>query len=263
MSTQSPVAGRFAGRVVIITGGSKGIGAGCARVFCAEGGHVVICSRGEHEGQRLAEDLSAQGPGTCTFVRADVTRPNEIRDVVEDTVRRFGRLDCLINNAGWHPPAADIADTTIEDFEGLVRLNLTSTFAGCKHALPHLERTKGTIVNMASMVGLLGQAQAVAYCATKAGQIGLTKALAVDCAPKGVRVNAVCPAGVDTPLLHEWAATLPDPAAGLRRIDEMHKLGRMATPEEIGRVCLFLATDDSSFVTGQAIQVEGGASLDY
>lgn len=263
MNHQPSASGRFAGRVVIITGGSQGIGAGCARVFCAEGGAVVICARGEQEGQRLAEELTAQGPGTCTFLRADVTRPEEIRGVIEETVRRFGRLDCLINNAGWHPPATAIADIAIEDFEGLLRLNLTSTFAGSKYALPHLERTRGSIVNMASMVGLLGQAQAVAYCATKAGQIGLTKALAVDCAPTGVRVNAVCPAGVDTPLLHEWAATLDDPEDGLRRVDEMHRLGRMARPEEIGRVCLFLATEDSSFVTGQAIPVEGGASLDY
>jgi L-fucose dehydrogenase len=262
--TDRPLAtGRFAGRVVIITGGSKGIGAGCARVFCAEGGQVVVCARGAQDGERLAAELSAQGPGTCTFLPADVTEPEQIRALIDETIRRFGRLDCLISNAGWHPPASDIADVSVADFEDLLRLNLTSTFAGCKYALPHLERTRGSIVIMASMVGLLGQAQAVAYCATKAGQIGLTKALAVDCAPKGVRVNAVCPAGVDTPLLHEWAATLEDAEAGLRQVDAMHRLGRMARPEEIGRVCLFLATEDSSFVTGQAIQVEGGASLDY
>jgi NAD(P)-dependent dehydrogenase (short-subunit alcohol dehydrogenase family) len=263
MAERRERAGRFAGRVVIITGGSKGIGAGCARVFCAEGGLVVICARGEAEGQRQAEELTAQGPGTCHFERVDVRQPDELKAVIDGTVERYDRLDCLINNAGWHPNATDNADVSIADFEDLVRLNLTSTFAGCKYALPYLRQTRGTIVNMASMVGLLGQALAAAYCATKAGQIGLTKALAVDYAPHGVRVNAVCPAGVDTPLLHEWAATLPDPAAGLRRVDEMHKLGRMATPEEIGRVCLFLATEDSAFVTGQAIPVEGGASLDY
>lgn len=254
---------RFAGRVVIITGGSKGIGAGCARVFCSEGGQVVICARSEANGRSLADELTTTNAGTCTFVRADVTHPEDIRAVIEQTVRRYGRLDCLINNAGWHPPAADVSDISIQDFEALVRLNLTSTFAGCKYALPHLERTKGTIINMASMVGLLGQAQAAHYCATKAGQIGLTKALAVDYAPRGVRVNAVCPAGVDTPMLHEWADTLPNPMAAVRQVHQIHKLGRMATPEEIGRVCLFLATEDSSFIVGQAIHVEGGASLDY
>ena len=263
MTNSSQGTGRFSGRVVIITGGSKGIGAGCARVFCAEGGQVVICARGPEDGERLATELTARGPGTCVFIQADVTDPRQIEAVIAETVRRFGRLDCLINNAGWHPPAAEIDDIAIDDFERLLRLNLTSTFAGCKFALPHLERSGGSIINMASMVGLLGQAQAVAYCASKAGQIGLTKALAVDCAPKGVRVNAVCPAGVDTPLLHEWAATLDDPDEGLRQAGAMHRLGRLARPEEIGRVCLFLATDDSSFVTGQAIQVEGGASLDY
>lgn len=263
MAERATATGRFSERVVIVTGGSKGIGAGCARVFCAEGGHVVICARGEEEGRRLADELTLRGPGTCDFERVDVRQPDELRAVIERTVERYGRLDCLINNAGWHPAAMDIADTSIADFEDLIRLNLTSTFAGCKYALPYLQQTHGTIVNMSSMVGVLGQAMAPAYCATKAGQIGLTKALAVDYAPRGVRINAVCPAGVDTPLMREWAATLPDPEAGLRQMDQMHRLGRMAMPEEIGRVCLFLATEDSSFVTGQAIPVEGGATLDY
>lgn len=257
------MADRFKGGVVIVTGGSKGIGEGCARVFTAEGGHVVICARGAEDGERVAKELNDKGPGTCAFMQADVSKPADIKRVVDDTVARYGRLDCMINNAGWHPPAIDIEEMPIKDFEALLRLNLTSTYAGCKFALPHLLKTKGSIVNMSSMVGILGQAKATAYCATKAGQIGITKALAVDYAPKGVRVNAVLPAGVDTPLMRDWASTLDDPEAALRWQGNMHLLGRLATIEEIGRVCLFLASEDASFVTGQAIQVEGGASLDY
>lgn len=142
-----------------------------------------------------------------------MTNPEQIGNVVDEIASEFGRIDCMINNAGWHPPAQTIHDISIDDFEYILHLNLTSTFAGCKYALPHLERTKGTIINMASMVGLLGQADATSYCAPKAGQIGLTKALAVDCPSKGVRVNAVCPAGVDTPLIHEWAGTLNEKTA--------------------------------------------------
>lgn len=254
---------RFAEKVVIITGGSKGIGAGCARVFCQEGGRVVICARGEQEGPALATELTRQGPGQCFFLQVDVSQPEEIRQLIEETAHRFGRLDCLINNAGQHPAAQDINDIAIEDFERLLRLNLTSTFAGCKYAFPYLKQTKGTIINMSSMVGLVGQAQAATYCTTKAGQIGLTKALAVDFAPYGVRINAVCPAGVDTPLLHEWAATLENSEEALEMVHRLHKFGRMATPEEIARVCFFLASEESSFITGQDIHVEGGATLDY
>ncbi|BCL79082.1 hypothetical protein ccbrp13_15470 [Ktedonobacteria bacterium brp13] len=166
---------RFAQKVVIITGGSKGIGAGCARIFCQEGGLVVICARREQEGTALAAELTRQGPGQCIFIGADVSQPEEILELIEETVRRFGRLDCL----------------------------------------------------------------------------------------NGVRINAVCPAGVDTPLLHEWAATLDNPEEAIDMVHRLHKLGRMATSEEIGRVCLFLASEENSFITGQDIHVEGGATLDY
>ncbi len=254
---------RFENKAVIITGGSKGIGEGCARVFCREGGWVAILSRGREAGEQLAQELTQKGPGRVIYVPCDVSEPQQLMDAIDRTVAEFGRLDCLVNNAGWHPPATSIDDTTIEQVEALMRLNFLSTFVGCKHALPHLRKTRGTIVNMASMVGILGQDKAVAYCSTKAAQIGLTKALAVELGPQGVRVNAILPGNVDTPMMHEWAATLPDPQSALDRVASLQVFGRMATAEEIGRIALFLATDDSSFLTGQAIEAEGGASLDY
>jgi NAD(P)-dependent dehydrogenase (short-subunit alcohol dehydrogenase family) len=249
-------------KVAIITGGSKGIGLGCARVFAKYGCRVVIAARGKEAGQKAVEDLTSAGH-TALFISTDVAAASEMQAMIDSTIARFGRLDCIVNNAGWHPPAMTIDETSVEEYEALLRLNLVSTFMGCKFAIPHLRKTRGSIINMSSEVGLIGQAAAPSYVSTKAAQIGLTKALALDLAPEGIRVNAVCPAGVMTPLMQEWANTQYDPAAALRMVDSWHPLGRMATIEEMGEVCAFLASDEASFVTGQAICPDGGAPLGY
>lgn len=254
---------RYDRKVVIVTGGSKGIGAGCVRVFAREGGSVAILDIDLAAGHALAEELNSRRPGSAVVIPCDVRHPEQIHTAIEETVQHFGRLDCLINNAGVHPPATSLEDTRIEDLECLLRMNFVSTFAAAKFALPHLRRTTGTIINMSSMTAVLGQHQSAAYASTKGAQLSFTKALAVELGREGIRVNAVLPSNVDTPLMRDWAASLPDPASALKRVAELQVLGRMADPEEIGRVCLFLATEDSSFVTGQGIEVEGGASLDY
>jgi len=253
---------KLRGRVAIITGGSKGIGFGCAKVFAGHGCSVVIASRGEQDGKAAEAELVRQGH-TATFVRCDVTSESDMRLLIDGTAERFGRLDCIVNNAGWHPPTMTIEQTSVADYERLLRLNLTSTFMGCKFAVPHLRKTRGNIINMSSEVALIGQAAAPSYVSTKAGQIGLTRALALDLAPEGVRVNAVCPAGVMTPLMQEWANTQYDPQAALKMVDSWHPLGRMATIEEIGEVCAFLASDEASFIPGQVICPDGGAPLGY
>lgn len=254
---------RFNERVMIVTGGSKGIGAGCAQVFAAEGARVGILDVDEPKGMALAEELTHRGPGSAAFFPCDVREPAQIQKAIEAAIGQFGRLDCLINNAGIHPPAMSIEETSIEALNAVMQLNFVSTFAGVKYALPHLKRTKGTVINMSSMTAVLGQDHSAAYSASKGAQLSLTKSLAIELGPAGIRVNAVLPSNVDTPLMREWAATLPDPQSALERVSQFQVLGRMARPEEIGRVCLFLATDDSSFITGQGIEVEGGASLDY
>lgn len=254
---------RFRDRVVVVTGGSKGIGEGCCRVFCGEGGSVAILSRGKEAGESLESELNRTGPGRARFFPCDVANLEQLQQAIDGAAREFGRIDCLINNAGWHPPATPLEQTTIADLESLLRLNFLSTFAGCQYALPHLRQTKGTIINMSSMVALLGQHQSAAYCSTKGAQLALTKALAVELGGEGIRVNAICPGNVDTPLMRDWAATLPDPQSALDRVSALQVFGRMGTGEEIGRIALFLATNDSSFMTGQAIEAEGGASLDY
>lgn len=253
---------KLANKVAVITGGSKGIGFGCAKVFAQHGCKVVMASRGEADGQ-AAERMLVDAGYQAVWVQADVANEADIAAVIDTAVERFGRLDCMVNNAGTHPPATAVDDITVDDFESLMRINLTSTFIGCKLAIPHLRKTQGSIINMASKVGLVGQGKAVSYVTSKAGQVGMTLALALDLAREGVRVNAVCPAGVRTPMMEQWARTLDDPATALKHEDANHALGRMATIEEIGEVCAFLASDEASFVTGQAICPDGGASLGY
>ena len=254
---------RFKDKVVIVTGGSKGIGEGCARVFCREGGLVSILARGAAAGNALAQELNAVGPGRAIFVPCDVGDHLQLKNAIEQTVKQFGRLDCIINNAGQHPPAMTIDETSVEFMEELMRINYISTFAGSRYAVPHLRKTRGTIVNISSMTAVLGQEHSTAYCATKGAQVSLTKSLAIELGPAGIRVNAILPSNIDTPLMRDWAATLPDPESALNRVSAMQVFGRMGTIEEMGEVALFLASDESSFITGQAIEAEGGASLDY
>src|SRR5438093_11184256 len=154
-------------KVVIITGGSHGIGEGCVQAFVAAGAKVVFCARSEPDGKRLAMEVNASGPGEAQFIRCDVSRIEEIPHLIEEAVTRHGRLDCLINNAGWHPPHKPIDEFSLDDFRNLIELNVIAVFAGCKFALPHLRKTRGSIVNISSLVAELGQEFATTYCATK------------------------------------------------------------------------------------------------
>lgn len=249
-------------KIIFITGASKGIGFGCATTCLRYGAKVAVTARNA-QAARPGIKAANFDEENLLFIDCDVSVAADLETAIEQAVKHFGRLDGIINNAGWHPPPTRIEETSLEDFETLVRLNLTSTFLGCKFAIPHLKATKGSIVNMSSKVAMIGQADAPAYVTTKAGQIGLTRALALDLAKEGVRVNAVCPAGVLTPLVEEWAKSSDDPQAVLRMIDDIHPMGRMATIEEIGEVCAFLLSSEASFMTGQTICPDGGAALGY
>jgi len=254
---------RFADRVVIVTGGAKGIGAGCGRVFAREGATVALFDLDGQTGLAFAEELTQTGPGRGLFYECDVSQPEPLKQAIEKVMADCGRLDCLINNAGVHPPALTIDETSLELVEQVFQVNFFSTYAASKFAVPYLRKTRGTIVNISSMTAVLGQDRSSAYAASKAAQVGFTKALAVELGPQGVRVNAILPSNIDTPLMHSWAATLDDPQSALERVASFQVFGRMGTIEEIGTVALFLATSESSFMTGQALEVEGGASLDY
>jgi NAD(P)-dependent dehydrogenase (short-subunit alcohol dehydrogenase family) len=250
-------------KVTIITGGTMGIGEGCARVFVRAGAPVVIAARNQARGEAAARAISEQEKGTCHFIPCDVTRPEEIKALVDETVRIFGRLDCLINNAGWHPPHLSIDEISIEDFKDLLQLNLVSYFAACKFALPYLRQTHGSIINMSSLVGAIGQEYATIYVATKGGITAFTKALAVDEARNGVRVNVVAPGVIATPLAKTFVESKPDPKAVQDVINSWQWNGRSGTIEEVGEACLFLASDGASFITGAELNISGGAELAY
>ncbi len=252
----------YSDKVCIITGGSHGIGEGCARAFVSAGAKVVFCARNQQDGKALADQVNAIGPGEAWFVSCDVSRVEEVQSLIEDAVARHGRIDCLINNAGWHPPHKPIDDFSIQEFRELLELNLISVFAACKFALPHLRRTHGNIINMSSLVGKIGQLHAATYVATKGAVTALTKALAIDEAPHGVRVNSVSPGNIYTPLWQEAIDAAPDPEELRAEGHDAQLLGRIGAIEEVGKLCLFIAAA-ATFTTGVDHIISGGAELGY
>ncbi|MFL6210078.1 MAG: SDR family NAD(P)-dependent oxidoreductase [Pyrinomonadaceae bacterium] len=257
---------RYADRVVIITGGSSGIGKGCAAEFVRAGAHVVICCNYEAEGIEVAAELQAvahaEAAGACSFIYCDVRQTEDIRNLIDATVARHGKIDCLINNAGWHPPHKPIDDFSVADFRALLDLNLVSVFTACKLALPYLRQTKGNIINMSSLVAMIGQRHAPTYAATKGAITAFTKALAIDEAVHGVRVNAVAPGNIYTPLWQEAIDSAPDPQACRADGEAAQVLGRMGCVAEVGRLCLFIAAE-ATFTTGVEHIISGGAELGY
>ncbi len=253
---------RYADKAVLVTGGSQGIGEGCVRVFAEAGADVTFCARRQAEGMALAQELSARHAGRVHFVRCDVSQEDEMRALVRGAVSRSGRLDCLVNNAGWHPPHKPIDDFTAREFRDLLELNLVSMFVACQEALPHLRKVRGNIVNMSSLVGSMGQLHATTYVATKGAITAFTKALAVDEAVHGVRVNSISPGNVWTPLWKQAVDASPNPAKTREDGDAAQLLGRMGTLEEAGRLCLFVAAE-ATFTTGVDHILSGGAELGY
>jgi NAD(P)-dependent dehydrogenase (short-subunit alcohol dehydrogenase family) len=222
----------------------------------------MIASPEEEQGSSLATALSAHQSGKAHYIRCDVTDSHDIDHLIAETVARTGRIDCLINNAGWHPPHRAIDDFSIEEFRALLELNLLSVFALSKAALPYLRQTGGSIINIASLVGQMGQLHAVTYVATKGAVAAFTKALAIDEAIHGVRVNSVSPGNIYTPLWQEAIDASPDPEQCRADGEAAQVMGRMGTPEEVGRLCLFLAAE-ATFTTGVDHIISGGAELGY
>lgn len=254
---------RFLSRVVIVTGGAQGIGRGCAEVFHREGAQVAIIDRDGAAAQKLADELNARRASESAGFACDVADSQLLTQTIHQIAVRFGKIDCLINNAGIHPPDTPIEQMGIEEVHRVFAVNFYSTYVASQTALGYLKQTRGSIVNMSSMTAVLGQKNSAAYAASKGAQLSFTKALALEAAAWGVRVNAVLPSNVDTPLMRAWANSLADPASALERMAQLQPLGRMASAVEIGRVCLFLASEDASFITGQGIEADGGAALDY
>ncbi|XP_027716317.1 17-beta-hydroxysteroid dehydrogenase 14 [Vombatus ursinus] len=251
------------GRVVLVTGGARGIGAGIVRAFVENGAKVIICDKDESGGQALEKELClVQPPAGAVFIRCDVTREREVEALLFETLERFGRLDCLVNNAGRHPPEEILEETSSQAFRDLLELNLLATYTVSKYALPFLRQSRGSIINISSLVGAIGQRKAASYVATKGAVTALTKALALDESQYGVRVNCISPGNIWTPLWKELAALTPDPFATIREGERAQPLGRMGRPDEVGAAAVFLAFH-ASFCTGVELPLTGGAELGY
>lgn len=247
-------------KVAIVTGASSGIGRAAARLFAAEGASLVVTARRQAELDALVAEITAAG-GRAIAVAGDIREEALAQHLVETATERFGGLDIGFNNAGIIGELGPIAQMASENWHEVIETNLTSAFLGAKHQTPALEaRGGGSLIVTASFVGhTAGLAGMAAYAASKAGQIGLVKALAAELGGKRIRVNALLPGGTDTP-----AATTNAPGAGpelLAFVEGIHALKRMAQPEEIARAALFLASDQSSFVTGTAFLADGGVSI--
>ncbi|XP_038053506.1 17-beta-hydroxysteroid dehydrogenase 14-like [Patiria miniata] len=253
---------RYKDKVALVTGGSKGIGEGVVREFVKAGAKVAFCARGVEVGKALEDEVNKAGPGECFFIKCDVENEEEIKRTVEQTVEKYKRLDCLVNNAGWHPPEESIDDITVEHFKWLINFNLVSYFSFSKYALPHLRKNKGNIINMSSLVAKIGQKSAVPYVTTKGGIDAMTRAMAVDEAKYEVRVNSVSPGNVWTPLWEGLANASPNPEAMRTGGAEAQLIGRFGTLEESGKLCLFIAAD-ATFCTGNDYLLSGGAELNY
>lgn len=251
----------FANKSVLITGAAKGIGRATAQAFWTAGARVALLDRDEAALKDASRDFNGNGPATLSTV-ADVAKSVDVDRAVADAVNAFGGLDVLVANAGISFARA-IDEYTDEEWHRILSVNLDGAFYAVRAAVPHLRTSRGSIVMVSSMTGLVGQPHGAAYDASKGALISMTRSLSLELAPAGVRVNCVCPAGVDTPLMRSWASTLPDPDAVLAHQAEMHLLKRMATPDEIASAILFLASPAASFITGVALPVEGGATLGY
>jgi NAD(P)-dependent dehydrogenase (short-subunit alcohol dehydrogenase family) len=249
-------------RVALITGGTSGIGEATAGLFAQEGARVSVVGRSVERGEAVAERIRSNG-GEAMFVQTDVRKADECRDAIDRTVSAFGRLDVLFNNAGVYA-ANDAVGCSEEEWDAQVDTSLKGAFLMSKFALPHMiEAGTGSIINCASGWGLVGGAKAVAYCAAKGGMVVMTKAMAIDHGPQGIRVNAVCPGDTDTPLEREDAQAQGVPwNEYVQSVVGGQPIERMATPEEIARAVLFLASDEASYITGAALPVDGGGVAD-
>ena len=250
----------FEGKVALITGASSGIGRATAIAFAREGAKVVVTSRRENEGKEtvgLIEEAGSEG----LFIRTDVSKEVEVKAMVEGTVKAYGRLDYAVNNAGIEGEFAPLAEQTVDDYEAVLGINVRGVFFSMKYEIPQmLKNGGGAIVNMSSVVGLVGFAGMAPYVASKHAVLGLTKSAALEYAKSGIRINAVSPAVIETDMVDRFINTLAAGKEGEMRqqLASMHPIGRVGKPEEIASAVLYLCSEGASFVTGQTLVLDGG-----
>jgi NAD(P)-dependent dehydrogenase (short-subunit alcohol dehydrogenase family) len=241
------------GKVALVTGAASGIGLAIARRYATEGAKVVLSDLPTSEGERVTAALRQEG-FDCSFVNADVSQPRDCQRLVEQTVARYGRLDIACNNAGIGGELAPLADYGLDAWAQVIGVNLTGVFQCMKYEIPELLKTGGAIVNIASILGQVGFATASAYTAAKHGVLGLTKVAALEYAAQGLRINAVGPAFIHTPMI----ARLDADEAGRKALEALHPIGRIGQPEEVAELVLWLSSPGASFMNGAYVPVDGG-----
>jgi NAD(P)-dependent dehydrogenase (short-subunit alcohol dehydrogenase family) len=243
-------------RVAVITGAGSGIGRASALEFAREGARVVVADLNLAGALETVRQIKAGG-GQAIAVETDVARPESVQTLVAQTLEAFSQVHVLLNNAAIQVNKT-VEDTTVEEWNREINVNLGGVFLCSKFFLPHLRRTRGCIINMSSVNGFFVEPMCAGYCATKAAIIGLTKAMAIDHGKEGIRVNCICPGYIDAGLAWGYFEAQPDPAAARAAAGKLHALWRIGRPEEVGRVAVFLASDEASFMTGSAVVVDGG-----
>ena len=244
---------RLKGKVALITGGGSGMGRASSVLFAREGATVAVVDRADEAGEETVRLIEGEG-GTASFIHADVADAADVENMVETTVKAYGRLDVLFNNAGIEGPSVNLLEYGEEEWARIIAVNLTAVYRAMRAAIPHMiEQGGGVILSTASVAGLVGLARSSAYSAAKAGVIGLSRTVALEYGPRNIRVNCICPGFIATPMLDRVLAG--------RSEEVLHKvapLRRVGTAEDIARAALFLASDESSYVTGVPFVVDGG-----
>jgi NAD(P)-dependent dehydrogenase (short-subunit alcohol dehydrogenase family) len=258
MMTATNDDGGFAGKVAFVTGAADGIGRAAALAFARKGANVVVADVSE-QGNRETARMIEEAGGRALAVRCDVSRAADVKAALDRTIETFGRLDFAFNNAGVEQPIMAAADLTEEEWDRIADIDLRSVFLCMKHEIPlMLKQGGGAIVNTSSGAGIKGFAGQAAYCAAKYGVIGLTKAAALDYAKANIRVNAVCPGIIETPMMHRFSGGTPE---GRARVIAQEPVGRMGKPEEIGAAVVWLCSDAAAFVVGHAMVIDGGQTV--
>lgn len=245
---------RLDNKVALVTGAAMGIGAAIAQRFVQAGAAVVVFDINDEAARQIAQSLGRQG--RVLAIHGDVAREVDVQSAVAQTVQQFGALDILVNNAGIERPG-QVADYSSGDWDRVLDVNLKGYFLFAKYSFPHMRGRGGAMVNISSVHAFVSYVDNAAYDASKAGIIGLTRALALEYGPEKIRVNAICPGYINTPMMDQWLAIQPDAAAAMKQVLSFHPMGRIGTPRDIADAALFLASDAAEFISGTYLVVDG------
>lgn len=244
-------------RVAVITGAGSGIGQAMARLFASEGARILAADVNESAAQETARMITEAG-GACRTFAVDVSRPEQVRALIDEAISAFGRIDILCNNAGIGS-TTDVVECEPDEWDRVMTVNVKSVYLGCKYAIPHmLAQGGGVIVNTASVAGMVGLPKRASYSASKGAVIALTRQVAVEYVEQGIRVNCLCPGTVDSPWVGRLLQQADDPVAARQALVARQPLGRLGTPDEIAAAALYLVSDDAAFITGTGLVIDGG-----